>query len=154
MKRLILVLALCLSQAAFAWSGKVVNVHDGDTVTVLTPNNAQVKIRLAALDAPELKQAFGARSKQSLADMVYGKNVEVSGSRKDRYGRTLAKLWLDGVDINLAQIERGLAWHYLRYDKNRAYTKAENDARAAQVGLWADANPVAPWVYRRPKVKT
>ena len=84
---------LLISQDASAWEGKVVSVADGDTVTVLSKNNDQIRIRLYGIDAPESAQAFGAKSKQSLANMVFGKVVRVE--EKDRVYR-------DGIHLTLA----------------------------------------------------
>jgi endonuclease YncB( thermonuclease family) len=102
---------LCLSAAAQPQTitGKVVAIADGDTLTVLDASNRQHKIRLDGIDAPESSQDFGSRAKQSLSDLVFGKTVNVISSKKDRYGRTLGKVTLEGSDINLAQIY-GVAW--------------------------------------------
>ena len=77
----------------------------------------------------------------------------------DRYGREVGKVLHDGQDVCLAQVKKGLAWHYKAYegeqsesDRN-AYAAAEDAARAGKVGLWADARPVPPWDYRRDKQK-
>jgi endonuclease YncB( thermonuclease family) len=85
-------------------TGKVVAIADGDTLTVLDASNRQHKIRLDGIDAPESSQDWGSRAKQSLSDMVFGKTVTVISSKKDRYGRTLGKVMLDKLDVNLGQI--------------------------------------------------
>lgn len=137
--------------------GKVIAISDGDTVTVLDSSNSQWKIRLMGIDAPEKKQSFGARSKDSLSDLVYGKQVAVEYHKRDRYGRTVGKIIVDGKDANLEQIKAGLAWHYRQYEKEQsigdraAYAKAEELARDAQKGLWTDPNPVPPWEWRKLK---
>ena len=82
-------------------SGRVVGVADGDTITILDSSNTQYKIRLAGIDAPEKKQPFGNVSKKSLSDMVYGKQISVDYNKQDRYGRTVGKVIVDGVDANL-----------------------------------------------------
>jgi len=91
---------------------KVVKVTDGDTVHVLDQSTVKHKIRLGGIDAPEKKQAFGKKSKQNLASLVAGKQVEVEYNKRDRYGRIIGKLIKDGQDINLLQIKHGYAWHY------------------------------------------
>jgi endonuclease YncB( thermonuclease family) len=99
-------------------SGKVVGVSDGDTITVLDDQKRQRKIRLDGIDAPESSQDFGARAKQSLSDLVFGRIVTVASSKWDRYGRVLGKLMLSDMrDINLEQVERGMAWFYRQYPK-------------------------------------
>jgi endonuclease YncB( thermonuclease family) len=92
---------------------------------------------------------------QSLSDLVFNKQVTVQGSKQDRYGRDLGKIVLDGQDINLEQIRRGMAWHYKQYARDQApedrqaYADAESTARQSRVGLWQDSQPVPPWSYRR-----
>ena len=89
--------------------GRVVGIADGDTATVLDAMNKQWKIRLMGIDAPEKKQAFGNKSKESLADLVFNKQVTVEYSKKDRYGRTVGKIMVDGIDANLEQIKAVMA---------------------------------------------
>ncbi len=136
-------------------SGRVVAVADGDTITVLDNTNTQHKIRLAGIDAPEKKQAFGNVSKKSLSDLVYGKQVDVDWQKQDRYGRTVGKVILNGLDANLEQIKRGMAWFYSKYqnelimDDRLSYRHAHESAQAANVGLWVDKEPTAPWDFRK-----
>jgi len=128
---------------------KVVSVHDGDTITGLTDSNQQIKVRLDAIDAPELGQPFGQASKKALSEMVFGKTVTVIEKKKERYGRTIAHVIADGKDTNLMILEQGMAWHYIDYSKNKRLQRAEDEARAARVGAWADADAVAPWDWRK-----
>ena len=107
---LLLLLPVC--GCAQTITGKVVGVSDGDTITVLDEQKRQHKVRLEGIDAPESSQDFGQRAKQSLSDLVFGKTVTVISSKKDKYGRTLGKVTLDGKDINQEQIDRGMAWFY------------------------------------------
>lgn len=159
---LLISLSLLLSShaAAATINGRVVGVADGDTVTVLDSAKQQRKIRLDGIDAPEKAQAFGERSKQSLSDLVYGKTVEVDTHKRDRYGRQVGKVLLQGKDVNLEQVTRGLAWHYKAYaseqtpqDQER-YASAEDAARGAKRGLWLDANPTPPWEWRKSRDST
>ena len=153
-------LAACLlvAQLSFAaeLTGLVVGVSDGDTITVLVDKTAY-KIRLAGIDAPESRQAFGQASKQHLSAMVYKKPVTVLWDKKDRYGRTIGKVLIDGTDACLEQVKAGLAWHYKRYAseqpaQDRAdYAAAEDRAKGERIGLWGDARPTAPWDWRREK---
>ena len=150
----ILALCLVLQVQADTLLGKVINVADGDTITVLDNTNTQHKIRLTGIDAPEKRQAFGNVSKQSLADMVAGQSVAVEWVKADRYGRKLGKVLLAGLDCNLVQVKRGLAWHYKQYQREQSpadqqiYSAAEIEARQGQAGLWRDAAPVPPWEFR------
>ena len=151
-----LLAALTIAAAAASpLTGRVVGVSDGDTVTVLDANKRTHKIRLLGIDSPEKSQAFGERAKQSLSELVFQKQVTVEGGKPDRYGRELGKILLDGQDINLEQIRRGMAWHYKQYARDQApedrqaYADAETTARQQRLGLWQDSQPVPPWSYRR-----
>lgn len=151
----IFILALSLTCCAGEITGRVVQVADGDTITVLDSSKTQHKVRLAGIDAPERNQAFGQRSRESLADMVAGKAVIVETTKRDRYGRSVGKVLLDGEDINLAQIRRGMAWFYRHYQEEQSaddqfrYDAAETEARQVRRGLWSDRSPVPPWDFRR-----
>lgn len=148
-------LLAALTCGAATIEGRVVGVSDGDTITVLDANNTQHKIRLSGIDAPEKKQPFGQRSKESLSDLVFNKPVTVDTDTQDRYGRKVGKVLVDGQDANLEQIRRGMAWHYKAYEREqplldrRAYSDAENEAKAAQRGLWSDPAPMPPWEFRK-----
>lgn len=149
------------SSLAAELTGRVTGIADGDTLNIFIECvKFEVPIRLAGIDAPEKGMAFGNVSKQSLSDMAFGKTVTVEWHKKDRYGRLVGKIMVDGLDANLEQVKKGLAWHYKDYqgeqspaDKD-AYASAENDARAARSGLWADPDPIAPWTYRKMKRET
>ncbi len=147
----LILLALLGSPAWADFTGKVVAVADGDTITVLR-DHVQVKVRLTEIDAPEKAQAFGNRSKESLSDMCFGKTATLADKGKDRYGRTLARVHCDGVDANAEQVHRGLAWVYdHRHFKDKALYAVQTEAKAQRRGLWADANPVPPWEWRGAK---
>ena len=130
---------------AQAVTGRAVGVSDGDTITCST---------LTSINAPESGQAFGRRSKQTLADCAFGKQATLIGDKVDRYGRTVSKVMVAGVDCNLRQVVLGQAWHYKAYEREQsapdrdAHANAELDARKARSGLWADAKPVPPWEWR------
>lgn len=146
-----------ISGDADTLTGRVVRVTDGDTIVVLDGTNTQHKIRLQGIDAPERGQAFGTKSKEYLSDLVTGETVAVDYSKSDRYQRIVGKVVLDGQDMNLEQIQAGMAWHYKKYqgeqtvDDRVAYSDSELDARRYRRGLWADSNPMAPWEYRQDK---
>jgi endonuclease YncB( thermonuclease family) len=118
MKTLLFSTALLLvTFSSWAWNGKAVGIADGDTVTVLRDGHEQVKIRLYGIDAPESGQPFGKASKQNLLSMVHGQSVEVEVMDMDRYGRTVARIFVDGEDVNAAQLRSGHAWLYRQYCK-------------------------------------
>lgn len=155
---LLAALLLSLQASADTLTGHVVGVTDGDTITLLDASKTQHKIRLAGIDAPEKKQAFGQRSKEALSDLAYDKDLTIEWSKKDRYGRVIGKL-MDkrGQDLNLEQVKAGLAWHYKKYEKEQSpedrklYAAAEDTAKGKRAGLWSDTAPVAPWDFRKMK---
>jgi endonuclease YncB( thermonuclease family) len=142
------------SQNDSSCSGKVVGVVDGDTVRVLTASQQTVTVRLAGIDAPEKSQDYGLSAKKTLSDMIFGKIVNCESSKKDRYGRVIGKLFLNGQDINLEMIKRCHAWHYKEYQNEQSasdrekYSAAESSARANQCGMWKN-NPITPSDFRR-----
>jgi endonuclease YncB( thermonuclease family) len=144
----LLILLAPLSVSAAEWSGTVVGISDGDTLTVLNAEKRQVKIRLAEIDAPESKQAFGTQAKKSLSDICFKKPVLVDDKGADRYKRTLGRLRCDGVDANAEQVKRGMAWAYRQYLTDQAIADLEEQAKIAGTGLWADENPTPPWEFR------
>jgi len=149
-----LVLCLVLQAQAETLLGKVIHVQDGDSITVLDDTRTQHKIRLTGIDAPERRQAFGSVAKESLAEQVAGQSVAVEWDKVDRYGRKVGKVLLGGLDSNLVQVKRGLAWHYKQYQREQSptdrqsYAAAEAEAREAKLGLWRDAEPMPPWEFR------
>jgi len=155
-----MLLALACTANAETITGRVVGVADGDTITVLDANKVQYKIRLSGIDAPEKKQAFGNRSKESLSALAFDKTVNVETGKRDRFGRQIGKVLVNGRDVNLVQVERGMAWFYRQYQREqspndrRLYEAAEDAAKAGKRGLWRDADPVPPWEFRRNKTKS
>jgi micrococcal nuclease len=129
--------------------GLVVAIADGDTLTVLNQDSQQVKVRLAEIDAPERRQPFGTRSRQSLGELCHEKRAEVRVVDVDRYKRVVGRVSCEGVDANAAQVRRGLAWVYDRYAKDENLYRLQDEARSAGRGLWSDRDPVAPWEWRR-----
>lgn len=103
------------AHASGPFSGRVIGIADGDTLTVLA-DYAQHKIRLAEIDAPEKKQAFGEEAR-----------------------------------LSLYQVSHGLAWAYIAYLTDPDIAAAEQLARDSGLGLWADAEPTPPWLYRKGK---
>lgn len=130
-------------------TGRVVAVHDGDTLTVLV-DRRQIKVRLANIDAPESKQPWGTRSQQSLAALCFNKDAMLDIQGNDRFGRTIATVRCAGINANSTQVSQGMAWVYDRYasPKSPLYS-LQKEAKAAQRGLWSDPHPVPPWEWRR-----
>jgi micrococcal nuclease len=129
----------------------VIGVTDGDTLSVRCGNATPVKIRLSGIDAPERRQSYGTRSRQSLADLCFRRDATYEVQDIDRYGRTVAVVTCNGVEANRHQVETGMAWVYSRYNKDRELPALQEQAKAAKRGLWADPQPVPPWEFRRKK---
>lgn len=130
-------------------SARVVGVHDGDTLTALTEEKEQVKIRLACIDSPEDSQNFGEKAKQALANLVFNQRVEIETTGQDRYSRKIGFVWLGDRLINLEMVQNGFAWDFTKYCTDKRFEKAEEEASAAGIGLWADSKePIPPWDYR------
>lgn len=145
----------------------VVGVSDGDTITARcgSPGSyEQIRVRLAAIDAPEKGQSFGQRAKQAMSALVFGKAARLDCYKTDRYGRSVCNVWVapasapDGpqtLDAGLAMITQGMAWWYRAYAGEQTpqargqYEFAEREARAKRAGMWADPEPVPPWEWRR-----
>ena len=145
------VLALLSSMVAVVSpeTGRVVGVSDGDTITVLTLSKERLRIRLAEIDAPESSQAFGARSKQSLSSVCFGKTATFSRASFDRYGRVVSRVHCNGVDAQAHQVRNGMAWVYDQYVQDHGLYRLQREAQRASVGLWSDPHPVPPWKFRR-----
>lgn len=151
-------LGLVLLAQLPAWAaeatGRVIGVIDGDTIDVLTARFETLRIRLSGIDAPELGQAFGRNAKAALSSLAFTRQVTIEWHKRDRYGRLVGKVTLEGRDIALEMLTLGMAWHYRQFESEQRaadrgrYQEAENRARAARRGLWADAAPVPPWEYR------
>ncbi len=136
------------SACAEEFSGLVVGVADGDTISVLRDHRA-VTVRLAGIDAPEKAQAFGQRAKQFAASLAFGKTVTVHVIGRDRYLRLLGEVALpDGRSLNQELVRAGFAWWFRKYSHDQWLAHLEAEAREGRRGLWADPAPEPPWDYR------
>ena len=144
------------------FTAKVQRVVDGDTVHVIDKAGKKFKVRLTGIDAPEKNQPYGLAATYKLTEILINKLVLLKSKPNngkpytvDRYKRVLAKIILDGRDINLSQVLRGYAWHFKRYQKQQSpsdrelYSEAEIDAKKNELGLWGEKNPIAPWKWRK-----
>lgn len=130
----------------------VVAISDGDTLTVRCGQPGayhQVKVRIAAIDAPEARQAFGQRARQNLARLCFRQRARIEPLSKDAYGRTVANVRCGTADVASAQVRAGLAWVYTPYARQHPQLlPLQRQARASSVGLWSQRRPLAPWAYR------
>ncbi|MDN4011845.1 thermonuclease family protein [Chryseobacterium gambrini] len=135
-------------------AGKVIKVKDGDTVVVLLSDSTQETLRLAEVDCPEKGQAFGKNAKQFTSDAVFGKTVTFYRTAKDRYQRTVAKIFYDhNKYLSEEIIKAGFGWWYFKASKNLDLQKLQNSAKENRLGLWTDKNAVSPWEYRKSRRK-
>jgi len=134
--------------------GQVVRVSDGDTITIADAELKRYRVRLAGIDAPERRQAYGKASKKYLAIQLVGKSVLVDWHKADRFGRLVGKVSISASDVGLGQVKAGMAWHYKQYANEQssgdqmAYAAAEVLARRARIGLWKGPEPIPPWKFR------
>ena len=152
--------AIALPALADTLRGVVIAVIDGDTVLFkpdhygarsrLHPSGrAFLKIRLADIDAPEKGQPYGDAATRRLTALVLNQQVEINTVATDAYGRSIAQLQKGALQVNTEMVRLGLAWSSTRYRGNAGLADAQDEARRAQRGLWADAAPMPPWVWRR-----
>ncbi len=137
---------------AHAWTGRVVGVVDGDSLRILHPVHGEIEARLYGIDAPEFTQPFGRSAKKHLRALLAGKKVDIQTMDRDGYGRPVVVVRLHGAVINERMVRDGYAWvyrHYCRETFCNAWLHAENQARAAKLGLWRQNRPQAPWDFRR-----
>jgi endonuclease YncB( thermonuclease family) len=143
---------LLFVQAAVAEDlrGRVVGIADGDTLTLLTEQRKQIRIRLSDIDTPERRQPFGTRARQSLADLTYGKMVRIVVRDTDRYGRTVGRVFAGDQDVNAEMVRRGAAWVYRRYSDDPDLLRLEQIAQVEKRGLWRlpEAERIPPWEWR------
>ena len=151
--RKIFYIILFLNSFLFAQiKAKIVAVKDGDTVVALLENNTQETLRLAEVDCPEKKQPFGKNAKQFTSSQVFGKNIIFYRISKDRYRRTVAKIFYDKEKYLSAEIiKAGFGWWYYKASKNFKLKDDEVLAKNKKLGLWSDKNAVAPWDFRKKK---
>lgn len=131
--------------------GRVINVKDGDSFTLVDDNNKFHEIRLAHVDTPEKKQSFGRKAQLFTFNFVFGKYVTVHVESKDRYHRKIAQVITQQGNLNEEIVRNGLAWHFKKYSDSSLFDGLELLARDEKVGLWIDGNAKAPWDFRKRK---
>ena len=133
--------------------GTVIKIVDGDTFDLLTKDKRTLRVRMYGIDCPEKKQDFYQSAKNALAGYIFKKNVQLKITGYDRNKRTIAMVYSNRQNINLAMIKNGFAWHFSRYSSDSNFAQAESQARKAKAGLWKKPDPVAPWVFRKYRQK-
>ena len=160
----VIIFSLNIDSVRADFTAKVQRVVDGDTIYVVDNFDQKFKVRLTGIDAPEKNQTYGLASTYELTEILINKWVLLKSKPSkgnpystDRYNRVLAKIILDGLDINLFQVSRGYAWHFKRYQKQQSpldrklYSQAELNAKKNKLGLWSEKKPIAPWKWRKIK---
>lgn len=144
------------------WQAELVRVVDGDTIVVTAPHRGRpdVHLRLLGIDAPEMKQAYGIESRETLVGLLSGQEkIRIVGKKLDKYRRTLATLyvkdskgaWSD-VSVNRLMAREGAAWHAWVYGVDDVIAREEASARQGRLGLWdSSVPPQAPWEFRHSK---
>ena len=131
------------------YQAKVIHISDGDTITILTSQQEQVKIRLHGIDCPEKAQAYGNKAKQFTKGLVYGGIVTIQAYDRDKYGRTIGDVILDdGRNLSQELVRAGYAWWYFKDSDNEHLGTLEVKAKIAKIGLWGEKNPIPPWIFR------
>lgn len=158
MKKIIILALLILLtynvHAQTIMTGKVIGVKDGDTVEVLDDQNKTTILRLAEVDCPEKKQPYGNAAKQFTSNAVYRKSVSYIITNKDRYGRSVAKVYYKSKYLSAEIIKNGMGWQYKKYSRSKELALLEQKARTQKIGLWADPNPMYPADWRKAKRAT
>ena len=131
----------------------LLSVGDGDTIRIKDRTGAKVTIRLACIDAPETGQGkSGKWSTKTLKEMITGKSISLKPQVKDRYGRTVAEIYVGSTNVNLQMVRIGAAFTYRQYLKQcdrDAYLNAESMAMREKQGVWGPYQTQLPWEYRR-----
>ena len=141
---LCLLTTFCLAEE---FSGRVVAVKDGDTLEVLGGSKTE-RIRIADIDCPEMGQSFGSKAKQLTSSLVFRKEVVVKSTGRDRYGRMIGEVFVDGENLGEELVKSGAAWWFQKYSSKGRLRELEVEARNKKCGLWAGKNPIAPWDWR------
>jgi micrococcal nuclease len=131
-------------------TGKAVKIIDGDTFDLLS-NGTVYRIRLNGIDCPERGQPYYQQAKNVLGNACFQLQVTVKYSSKDRNGRLLGDVYVNGKYVNLMLVQQGYAWHFKKYSKDAQLARAETTARTAKLGLWKEENAIAPWEWRKRK---
>jgi endonuclease YncB( thermonuclease family) len=154
-KYLILILIITITPVyAEQYEATVIKVIDGDTIWI-KKDNKHIKVRLSYIDAPELKQNFGIRSRNFLSNLVLDKMIEVNTNKKDRYNRHLGEIYIhntkESIFVNAKMIKSGNAWVYKTYVNNPYLKNLEAYAKMNKKGLWNEQKIIEPWIFRRNK---
>jgi micrococcal nuclease len=133
------------------FQARVTAVSDGDTLIVRALDGNVHRVRIDGVDCPESGQAFSQVARNFTRQLAFDRQVSVRIVTTDRNGRLVSRVSVDGKDLGIELVRAGLAWHYTEFSADKELAALEQVARAAKRGLWADSNPIPPWVWRRSK---
>jgi len=135
------------------FEAKVIKIADGDTITVLREGSVQVKIRLADIDCPERGQPWGHNAADAFKKALTNDTVGIEVLDKDRYGRTIARVYVNSVSMNRYLVESGNCWIYPKYAKDQKLFALQDAAKSTGKGLWQlpESERVPPWEWRQKK---
>ncbi|MXY58845.1 MAG: nuclease (SNase), partial [Gammaproteobacteria bacterium] len=146
-------LLACVVFPTMSAAETVVRVKDGDSL-VVDSNGREVEVRLADIDTPEFNQPRGEEARDALKSLVDGKEVRLELVGGDAYRRIVAHVFVGDLDVNAELVRLGLAWVRRAYDPAPSLVALEDGARQAGRGLWADEDPVPPWIWRKTEQST
>ncbi|MDX1914650.1 MAG: thermonuclease family protein [Methylophilus sp.] len=127
---------------------KISYFYDGDTVKI-NDGDAQYKLRISDIDAPERQQKHGLKSRRALMKLCQHADIILDLYDYDRYHRRLGQLTCDNQSVSEYMVSNGHAWLYRRYAQNPQLAQAEKHARQKRIGLWSDKRPIPPWQWRQ-----
>lgn len=130
----------------------VIRVIDGDTFVVANGST----VRINAIDASEISQPYGMQAADYLKRNLVGNIVRVKVVNRDRWGRYVGDVYLNGIDVGEAMVLNGAAWDgsaFSRWGEDARLQEAQRNAMKWNLGLWQDLAPVPPWEFRRMRRK-
>ena len=127
---------------------KIKKVVDGDTIHVLSKGET-LKVRLTEIDAPEMDQPHGQKSKDYLDSLLEDGYIDLDVSGTDGYRRKLARVYWKQKDINRLMISSGNAWVYDKYVTDNTFYADQDYAKSKRLGFWKNEDPIKPWIWRR-----
>lgn len=119
------------------FTGMVVRVASGDTITVVRPDGSRVDVRLAGLEAPLVEDTYASISKMALSDKVLDRNVSVTRITTDAAGQFVAAVAIGGRYVNTDMVKEGWAKYYNGHRENKVLQEAEASAKKMKLGIWA-----------------
>ncbi len=147
---LAVLLITTMSVSAESFDCRVIGIADGNSFSCRTNVGDRLRVRLAEVDAPELKQPYGIQARQALSSQIFGKNVTLTVKGRDELGRTLARVYVGNIDVNSGMVRSGAAWAYRGHLDDRTLLDLEAVAREFRRGLWSlhKTEQQPPWKWR------